>query len=89
MPTTSPNAVEMQLRRAVKTAGLSLSLLAKKAKVSHAQLSRFVRGERSLLLPAVSRLCHVLGLRLAFAEEDTWASTSEASLRAWMRENPY
>ena len=38
--------------------------IARRADVSPAQLSRFLRNERSLTLPAVERLCEVLGLEL-------------------------
>jgi transcriptional regulator with XRE-family HTH domain len=54
-----------ELQRAIKESGLSLNQLGKQAGVSQAQLSRFVRGERTLTLPAAAKLCLFLGLRLA------------------------
>ncbi|MBI1913610.1 MAG: helix-turn-helix transcriptional regulator [Planctomycetes bacterium] len=56
-----------ELQQAIKQSGLSLNQLGKQAGVSQAQLSRFVRGERTLTLPAVAKLCVFLGLRLAKA----------------------
>jgi len=57
--------VSEQLRRAVRGCGLSLNQLAKESGVHQAQLSRFLRGERSLRLEAADKLCAYLGLRLA------------------------
>ena len=57
--------VQSQLRRAIAASGSSLNQLEKAAKVHRAQLSRFVRGERSLTLAAAARVCAHLGLRLA------------------------
>lgn len=54
-----------QLQTAIRSCGVSLNELARQAGVNHGQLSRFVRGERTLTLPAASRVCQVLGLRLA------------------------
>lgn len=54
-----------QLRRALAASGLSMSRLGREAGVSQAQLSRFLRGERTLTLATAARLCAYLGLRLA------------------------
>jgi transcriptional regulator with XRE-family HTH domain len=54
-----------ELQQAIKESGLSLNQLGKQAGVSQAQLSRFVRGERTLTLPAAAKLCVFFGLRLA------------------------
>jgi transcriptional regulator with XRE-family HTH domain len=62
-----------QSRQAVRDSGLSLNELARRTKVSQPQLSRFMRDERTLTLPAAARLCEVLGLTLVKG-----ASSSEA-----------
>ena len=59
----SPSIID-QLRRAVAGCGLSLNGLAKATGVHQAQLSRFMRAERSLSLPAAAKLCAYLGLSL-------------------------
>jgi plasmid maintenance system antidote protein VapI len=59
-----PPDIAEQLRRAVMGCGLSLNGLAKVTGVHQANLSRFVRGERSLSLPAAAKLCSYLGLAL-------------------------
>lgn len=53
-----------ELRQAVRGCGLSLNQLAEATGVHKAQLSRFLRAERTLTLPAAARLCRYLGLRL-------------------------
>jgi plasmid maintenance system antidote protein VapI len=53
-----------QLRPAIAGCGMSLNQLAEAAGVHKAQLSRFMRAERSLTLPAAAKLCTYLGLRL-------------------------
>jgi transcriptional regulator with XRE-family HTH domain len=53
-----------QLRQAVAGCGMSLNQLAKATGVHQAQLSRFLRKERSLQLTAAAKLCAYLGLRL-------------------------
>jgi antitoxin component HigA of HigAB toxin-antitoxin module len=59
-----PNVVD-QLRQAIGGCGVSLNQLAKATGVHRAQLSRFLRGERTLTLTAVAKLCAHLGLQLA------------------------
>jgi transcriptional regulator with XRE-family HTH domain len=59
----SPDVAE-QLRRAIAGSGMSLNRLATATGVHQAQLSRFLRRERSLQLTAVVKLCNHLGLRL-------------------------
>jgi transcriptional regulator with XRE-family HTH domain len=50
--------------RAVREAhGLGLREVARQARIDPAHLSRVERGERTLSLPALRRLAHVLGLR--------------------------
>ncbi len=53
-----------QLRQAIEHCGLSLCRLAEATGVNKAQLSRFLRRERSLNLTAIVKLCHFLGLYL-------------------------
>jgi transcriptional regulator with XRE-family HTH domain len=56
--------IEDQLRRAVARSGMSLNRLGRAVGVNQSQLSRFLRGERSLTLTAAAKLCTFLGLRL-------------------------
>lgn len=64
-----------QLRQAIQKSGLTLNEIERRCGVSHAALSRFMRGERSLTLPVVAKLCQVLGLRLC--AEDKPAESPE------------
>ena len=59
-----PPDVADQLRRAVAGCGESLNQLAKATGVHKAQLSRFLRDERTLTLTAASKLCAYLKLSL-------------------------
>jgi transcriptional regulator with XRE-family HTH domain len=54
----------LQLQDAIRSSGLSLNELGRRASVSQAQLSRFLRGDRTLTLPAAARLCAYFGLEL-------------------------
>jgi plasmid maintenance system antidote protein VapI len=60
-----PLGLEDQLRQAISGCGLSLNQLAKATGVHQAQLSRFMRAERTLTLTVAARLCAYLGLDLA------------------------
>jgi transcriptional regulator with XRE-family HTH domain len=60
---TTPDIAD-QLRRAVAGCGLSLNQLAQATGVNKAQLSRFLRKERTLQLTAAAKLCTYLGLSL-------------------------
>ena len=51
---TQPN-LEGQLRQAITTIGVSLSRLAQATGVHKAQLSRFLRAERTLTLKAAAK----------------------------------
>jgi transcriptional regulator with XRE-family HTH domain len=53
-----------QLRQAISHCGMSLNRLARQTGVHQAQLSRFLRKERSLQLTAAAKLCTYLGLHL-------------------------
>jgi transcriptional regulator with XRE-family HTH domain len=59
----TPDLVD-QLRRAIAGCGMSLNRLGEATGVSKGQISRFLRAERSLTLPAAAKLCAYLGLRL-------------------------
>ena len=65
-----------ELQQAIKESGFSLNRIGKGAGVSQAQLSRFVRGERTLTLPAAAKLCVFFGLRLAKAGDAARTGTT-------------
>ena len=52
------------VRQAIEASGLSLAELERRAGLSPAQLSRFVRGERTITLESVEKLAEVLRLRM-------------------------
>ena len=58
-----------QLKTAIRDCGMPLNQLEKVSGVGRDQLSRFLRGERSLTLPAVEKLCEALGLELSKIEQ--------------------
>lgn len=53
-----------QLRHAALASGLPQAELARRLGCSRAMVSRFVRGERELSMPAADALAALLGLRL-------------------------
>ncbi len=59
-----PQDLAEQLRQAIKACGMTLSQLGKAAGVHKAQLSRFLRQERTLTLTAATKLCAFLQLTL-------------------------
>jgi len=61
--------IEAQLRQAVLDAGISRYQLADLSGVTEGQLSRFVRRERTLTLPAAAKVAVVLGLELRPAKQ--------------------
>jgi hypothetical protein len=63
-PKGASDVVE-QLREAIRNSGQSLNHLSKLTGVGTDRLSRFVRGERTLTLPAVAKICSALHLHLA------------------------
>jgi transcriptional regulator with XRE-family HTH domain len=63
-----PGMVE-QLREAIRASGRSLNQLGKETGVGADRLSRFVRGQRDLVLSAAERVCRALGLGLASLDE--------------------
>lgn len=62
-PAESPSMRECIIK-AIKDSGRSIRSIALDAGISQPQLSRFVNGERDLLLEAVDKLIRSLGLRL-------------------------
>lgn len=76
------NDIERQLRAAIESSGKSLNQLGLAAGVNDGQLSRFMRGERTLTLETVARLCRVLGLRLYPTDEPTDAATPPKTAKA-------
>jgi hypothetical protein len=67
------NELEDQLRDAIARCGKSLNQLGQAANVNDAQLSRFMRGERTLTLETAGRLCSILGLRFCESESPSLA----------------
>jgi transcriptional regulator with XRE-family HTH domain len=61
--------LEGQLRKAITASGVSLSKLAQATGVHKAQLSRFLRAERTMTLKAAAKVCAHLGLRLVGPDE--------------------
>jgi transcriptional regulator with XRE-family HTH domain len=53
-----------QIRKAIQETGVSLQEVSRRTRVSAAQLSRFMRGERHLSLPAADNVCRALGWTL-------------------------
>jgi transcriptional regulator with XRE-family HTH domain len=62
-------SMEEQIRKAILASGLAQRDLAKQAGVSHAQISRFLAGERGLSLASAAKICRVVGLRLTTTKE--------------------
>jgi DNA-binding phage protein len=60
---TAPRIVT-QLRQAIRDSKLSLNELGRRTGVSQGQLSRFLRGDRTLTLPAAASVCDYFGLEL-------------------------
>ena len=53
-----------QLQGAIRASGLTLNELERRCGVSHAVLSRFLTGKRTLTLPLAAKVCETLGLEL-------------------------
>jgi DNA-binding phage protein len=68
-----------QLRNAIVASGRSLNQLSKETGVGADRLSRFVRGQRDLVLSAAERVCRALDLHLAGGNES--AATEEGPKR--------
>lgn len=63
-PADLEEVLRRRIREETQKPDVSLVKLAALADITHGQLSRFLRGERSLTLGTASRLCEVLGLGL-------------------------
>ncbi len=61
-------ALAEQLRQEIRRVGLSLNELERRTGVSHAVLSRFLSGKRTLTLPVAGKLAEALGLELCEVE---------------------
>lgn len=64
-----PDELTPILQNAIQKSGLSLNVLAALTGIDSARLSRFMRNERTLTLPAAAVLCRQLGLELKAIEE--------------------
>ena len=56
--------IEQQLRQAIMDSDMSCYEIAKRSKVTKAQLSLFVNGKRSMTLTSAKKIAAVLGLEL-------------------------
>ena len=56
--------IEMQLREAIRSSGMTCYEIAKRAGVTNSQLSLFLSGQRSLTLTSAAKIARVLGLEL-------------------------
>ena len=64
----APDRLTPILQQAIRDSELSLNALAELAGgLDSARLSRFMRNERTITLPAAAKLCAVLGLELKAA----------------------
>jgi transcriptional regulator with XRE-family HTH domain len=61
--------MEEHLKTFIRESGESLNQLGKRSGVGADQLSRFMRGKRTLTLPVVSRLFEALNLRVVRVEQ--------------------
>ncbi len=59
-----------QIKEAVRRSGQSLNALSKISGLDSGQLSRFMRGQRSVSLEAAEKLCNALHLHLAQDEPE-------------------
>src|SRR6476660_4473075 len=86
MPAKQPALpVVHQLQDAIRASGLSLNELGRRTGVSEGQLSRFLRGDRTLTLPAAAKVCLYLGLELCRPERGEAEATRAAPPRSSAR----
>jgi transcriptional regulator with XRE-family HTH domain len=88
MAKRGPASLVEELRQAVQGSGLSLNEIERRCGVSHAVLSRFLRGERTLTLPLAAKLCEALGLHLCRHEETLPAATEAPPAPKHLRGRP-
>lgn len=62
---TNPHDLEQILRKIIEESGRSQKAIAEESGVAAGQLSRFMRGNRSMTLKTVSGLAKTLGFTLA------------------------
>jgi transcriptional regulator with XRE-family HTH domain len=74
---SQPPGLVAQLRDVIRASGLSLNELGRRTGVSEGQLSRFLRGDRTLTLPAAARVCQYLGMELCGRSLPTGTSKSK------------
>lgn len=60
----APLRIVEQLQQAIRDSEFSLNELGRRTGVSQGQLSRFLRGDRTLTLPAAAKVCAFFGLEL-------------------------
>jgi transcriptional regulator with XRE-family HTH domain len=77
-PKKQPLALVAQLRDTIRASDLSLQELGRRTGVSQGQLSRFLRGERTLTLPAAAKVCEFFGLTLCRTEDGSPRATDSA-----------
>jgi hypothetical protein len=65
--------LDEELRQAIRESFLPLNQIEKRCGVSHAVLSRFMRGQRTMTLALASRLCDLFNLHLCKREGGTEA----------------
>jgi len=63
-----PKSLAEQLREAIDGSALTRYQICKRSGVDHAQISRFMAGERDLLLESAGKVAAVLGLKLSKGE---------------------
>lgn len=60
-----------QLKSAIRSSGLTLREVARRATVDSGLVSRFMRGERDIELSTAEKICSALRLRLTPSEQTT------------------
>jgi transcriptional regulator with XRE-family HTH domain len=70
-----PLPLVAQLQDAIRASGLSLNELGRRTGVSEGQLSRFLRGDRTLTLPAAAKVCLYFNLTLCRGKDGLHDST--------------
>jgi transcriptional regulator with XRE-family HTH domain len=75
------NNLEKQISEAILASGLTLRELSRASGVDPGQLSRFMRGHRSMHLPAASKVCQALGLELVQRKKPQTATADQSRKR--------
>ncbi|HEX5272042.1 MAG TPA: helix-turn-helix transcriptional regulator, partial [Gemmataceae bacterium] len=66
-----------ELRATITASGLSLNQLSKASGVDSGTLSRFVRGERTITLPAADKILRALHKRVVFESDQAGEGESK------------